>query len=76
MFILEQREQQKVKKQINMCVSREVKRSSGSRLCLVEGRRLTGQRPDGRVRASLGGTCGESSRKKGQQAAVPEMGLA
>lgn len=43
---------------------------------MVEGRSLTGQRPDGRVRARLRGTCGESSRKKGQQVPVPEIGLA
>ena len=59
-----------------MYVSREVKRSSGSRLCMVEGRSLTGQRPDGRMTVSLRGTCGESSRKKGQQVPVPETGLA
>ena len=43
---------------------------------MVEGRSLTGQRPDGRVTVSLRGTCGESSRKKGQQVPVPETGLA
>lgn len=52
-------------------VGREVKRNS-----MVEGRSLTGQRPDGGVRSSFRGICGESSRHKEQQVPGPEMGRA